>query len=90
MLYALALDEDFTYQDGKGRAYYVNKLVYGPTTEHHGAYLDVLRANISPTTGLWPEAPGGYGQGSIGQLVRFGFIYYKNGLAGVYFLFPPR
>ena len=80
MLYALALDEDFIYQDGKGRAYYVNKLVYGPTTEHHGAYLDVLRANISPTTGLWPEAPGGYGQGSIGQLVRFGFIYYKNGL----------
>ncbi len=80
MLYALALDEDSAYQDGKGRAYYVNKLVYGPTTEHHGAYLDVLRANISPTTGLWPEAPAGYGQGSIAQLVRFGFIYYKNGL----------
>lgn len=80
MLYALALDEDSTYSDGKGRAYYVNKLVYGPTTEHHGAYIDVLRANISPATGLWPEAPGGYGQGSIAQLVRFGFIYYKNGL----------
>lgn len=80
MLYALALDEDSAYRDGKGRAYYVNKLVYGPTTEHHGAYLDVLRANISPTTGLWPEAPAGYGQGSIAQLVRFGFIYYKNGL----------
>lgn len=80
MLYALALDENTAYKDGKGRAYYVNKLVYGPTTGTHGAYLDVLRANISPTTGLWPEAPGGYGQGSIAQLVRFGFIYYKNGL----------
>lgn len=80
MLYALALDEDDAYKDGKGRAYYVNKLVYGPTTDHHGAYLDVLRANINPTTGLWPEAPAGYGQGSIAQLVRFGFIYYKNGL----------
>lgn len=80
MLYALALDEDSAYSDGKGRAYYVSKLVYGPTTDTHGAYLDVLRANISPTTGLWPEAPAGYGQGSIAQLVRFGFIYYKNGL----------
>lgn len=80
MLYALALDENTAYKDGKGRAYYVDKLVYGPTTDTHGAYLDVLRANISPTTGLWPEAPGGYGQGSIAQLVRFGFIYYKNDL----------
>lgn len=80
MLYALALDEDSTYADGKGRAYYVNKLVYGPTTTTHGAYMDVLRANISPQTGLWPEAPAGYGQGSMAQLVRFGFIYYKNGL----------
>ena len=80
MLYALALDADHTYADGKGRAYYVNRLVYGPTTESHGAYIDVLRANISPTTGLWPEAPGGYGQGSVEQLVRFGFVYYRNGL----------
>lgn len=80
MLYALALDDDKCYADGKGRAYYVNQLIYGPTTKTHGAYLDVLRANIDPVTGLWPEAPGGYGQGSIAQLVRFGFIYYKNGL----------
>lgn len=80
MLYALALESDASYSDKKGRAYYVNKLVYGPTTPTHGAYLDVLRANISPATGLWPEAPGGYGQGSSAQLVRFGFIYYKNGI----------
>ena len=26
------------------------------------------------------EAPAGYGQGSISQLIRFGFIYYKNGI----------
>lgn len=80
MLYALALDNDSSYIDKKGRAYYVNKLVYGPTTPSHGAYTDVLRANISPVTGLWPEAPGGYGQGSSEQLIRFGYIYYKNGL----------
>lgn len=80
MLYALALDDDNQYSDGKGRGYYVNKLVYGPTTATHGAYVDVLHANVSPTTGLWPEAPGGYGQGSNGQLIRFGYIYYKNGL----------
>lgn len=80
MLYALALDDDRCYADGKGRAYYVNKLLYGPTTDTHGAYVDVLRANISPVTGLWPEAPAGYGQGSTGQLVRFGYIYYKNGI----------
>ncbi len=80
MLYALALDDDACYADGKGRAYYVNKLIYGPTTRSHGAYVDVLRANISPVTGLWPEAPAGYGQGSMAQLVRFGYIYYKNGI----------
>ena len=80
MLYALALDDDKMYKDGKGREYYTEKLVYGPTTEHNGAYVDVLRANIEPQTGLWPEAPGGYGQGSIAQLVKFGFIYWKNGI----------
>ena len=58
----------------------MNKLIYGPTTDTHGAYVDVLRANVSPATGLWPEAPAGYGQGSISQLIRFGFIYYKNGI----------
>lgn len=80
MLYALALDDDRSYADGKGRKHYVRKLVKGPTAERHGAYLDVLRGNIDPVTGLWPEAPGGYGQGSIAQLVKFGFIYWKNGL----------
>ena len=80
MLYALALDDDKAYADGRGRKYYVRKLVKGPTTERHGAYLDVLRANIEESTGMWPEAPGGYGQGSIAQLVKFGFIYWKNGL----------
>ena len=80
MLYALALDGDDKYADGKGRKYYVKQLVKGPTTASHGAYMDVLRANIDETTGLWPEAPGGYGQGSIAQLVKFGFIYWKNGL----------
>ncbi len=80
MLYALALDDDAAYADGRGRAYYVQRLVYGPTTARHGAYADVLRANIDEATGLWPEAPGGYGQGSIAQLVKFGFIYWRNGL----------
>lgn len=80
MLYALALDDDACYADGKGRAYYVDRLIYGPTTPTHGAYTDVLRANIDTATGLWPEAPAGYGQGSMAQLVRFGFIYYRNGI----------
>lgn len=80
MLYALALDDDGDYEDGHGREYYVGRLLYGPTTNSHGAYVDVLRGNISPSTGLWPEAPGGYGQGSIAQLVNFAFIYYKNGI----------
>ena len=80
MLYALALDDDSAYADGKGRQYYVKALVKGPTTPGHGAYMDVLRANIDPVSGLWPEAPGGYGQGSIAQLVKFGFIYWKGGL----------
>lgn len=80
ILYALALDDDETYEDGKGREYYVNALVYGPSTKSHGAYMDLWNGNISPSTGLWPEAPGSYGQNSMGQIIMFGFIYYKNGL----------
>ena len=80
MLYALALEDDRRYKDGKGRGYYVTKLVYGPTTLTHGAYADVLRGNIDPATGLWPEAPGSYGQGSVIGLVKFGFIYWRNGI----------
>ena len=80
MLYALALDDDGEYADGKGRRHYVRALVNGPTTQRHGAYRDVLRANIEEATGMWPEAPGGYGQGSIAQLVKFAFIYWRGGL----------
>lgn len=80
MLYALALDDDKDYADHKGREYYVNKLVYGPSTPSHGAYMDLWKGNINPTTGLWPEAPGGYGQNTLNQIITFGYIYYKNGL----------
>lgn len=80
MLYALALDDNDFYEDGKGREYYINSLIYGPTTHTHGAYIDVIRSNLNNDTGLWPEPPQGYGQGSISQLVRFGFIYFINGI----------
>lgn len=55
--YAKFAADDRAYADGRGRKYYVRKLVKGPTTERHGAYLDVLRANIEEATGMWPEAP---------------------------------
>ena len=80
MLYALALENNDCYEDGKGREHYVNALIYGPTTDTHGAYIDVIRSNLNEDTGLWPEPPQGYGQGSISQLVRFGFIYFINGI----------
>lgn len=80
ILYALALDDNEAYEDKKGREYYVNALIYGPSSKAHGAYMDIWNGNISPATGLWPEAPGSYGQNSIAQLIMFGFIYYKNGL----------
>lgn len=80
ILYALALEDDEHYADGRGRAYYVNRLVYGPTTKYHGAYVDVAQANINPETGLWPEPPSGYGQGCIEHLVRLGFVYWVNGI----------
>jgi hypothetical protein len=79
-LYALAMDDDDAYPDHRGREYYVSKLIYGPSSRSHGALIDVAAANIDPATGLWPEAPGGYGQGSLSQLVRFGFWYWKNGI----------
>jgi hypothetical protein len=79
-LYALAIDDDDSYPDHHGREYYVSKLIYGPSSRSHGALIEVAGANIDPATGLWPEAPGGYGQGSLSQLVRFSFWYWKNGI----------
>ena len=79
-LYALAMDDDDSYPDHRGREYYVSKLIYGPSSRSHGALIDVAAANIDPATGLWPEAPGGYGQGSLSQLVRLSFWYWKNGI----------
>jgi hypothetical protein len=79
-LYALAMDDDESYPDHHGREYYVSKLIYGPSSRSHGALIEVASANIDPATGLWPEAPGGYGQGSLSQLVRFSFWYWKNGI----------
>jgi len=79
-LYALAMDDDGAYPDHHGREYYVSKLIYGPSSRSHGALIDVAAANIDPATGLWPEAPGGYGQGSLAQLVRLSFWYWKNGI----------
>lgn len=80
MLYALAMDDNQEVKNGKGREYYVQKFLVGPTTLHHGAYLDLAAANLNPKTGLWPEAPAGYGQGSIGQLITFGAWYDQSGL----------
>jgi hypothetical protein len=79
-LYALALDDDSAYADHRGREYYVQQLVYGKVTRGNGPLAEVARANLNADTGLWPEAPSGYGQGSIAQLVRLGFWYWKNGI----------
>jgi len=80
ILYALAMDDNFSYANGKGREYYVSQLIYGPTREGHGAFVDVIGGNLNPETGLWPEPPAGYGQGSIAQLVQFGYWYFYNGI----------
>jgi hypothetical protein len=80
MLYALAIDDDEQVKENhRGREYYVTQFLL-KTTKSNGAYLDLPKANLSPKTGLWPEAPAGYGQGSIAQLIQFGFWYYQNGI----------
>jgi len=79
ILYAMALDDDAKFSDGHGRRYYLDQLLFR-TTETNGAYCDVLRANVDPETGLWPEAPAGYGQGAIQQLIEFAFWYRKQGI----------
>lgn len=80
LLYALALNNNAAYKDGKGREYYVNQFLFGPTTKGNGAYMDVIDANLNPETGLWHEAPASYGQGSIVQLFRLGYYYFNNGI----------
>ena len=78
--YALAMDDDKDVFNHKGREYYVTQFLLGPSTKGNGAYMDLVKANLSPKTGLWPEAPAGYGQGSIAQLIEFGYLYFQNGL----------
>lgn len=79
LLYAFAMDDNAQMKDGKGREYYIDYLL-NKTTDGNGAYRDVIRNNLNPQTGLWPEAPSGYGQGSIQQLVEFGYWYHKQGI----------
>jgi hypothetical protein len=67
-LYALALDDDSAYADGHGREYYVQQLVYGEVTKGNGPLAEVAKANLNADTG------------SIAQLVRLGFWYWKNGV----------
>jgi hypothetical protein len=59
ILYALAMEDDSAYPNRRGREHYVNRLLYGPSGEGHGALADVAKANLDPATGLWPEAPAG-------------------------------
>jgi len=80
MRYALALDDDKDVFNHKGREYYVEKFLIGPTTESNGAYLDVAKANLSTKTGLWPEAPGSYGQLGAWLLMDVGNLLYHNGI----------
>ncbi len=75
MRYALVMDDDKSVKNGKGREYYTTQFLIGPTTPTHGAYLDVAKANLSPKTGLWPEAPAGYGQNAVANLIKFGYWY---------------
>jgi len=80
MRYALALDDDKDVFNHKGREYYVEKFLIGPTTESNGAYLDVAKANLSTKTGLWPEAPGSYGQLGAGMLMDVGSLLFHNNI----------
>ena len=80
LLYAFALEDNAFYSNGKGRAYYLQHMLLGPVTKTMGPYFKVIEANIHPQTGLWCEPPGGYGQGSIAQLVTFGYWYFQNGI----------
>ena len=80
LLYAFALEDNEAYSNGKGRGYYIQNMLLGPVTKTMGPYFKVIEANIHPQTGLWCEPPGGYGQGSISQLVTFGYWYFQNGI----------
>lgn len=77
--YALAMDDDADMPDGKGRRYYLDQLL-NRTTPGNGAYKDVIAANLQPDTGLWPEAPAGYGQSSVQMLVQYGWLYSRAGI----------
>ena len=77
--YTLAMDDDADMPGGKGRRYYLDQLL-NRTTPGNGAYKDVIAANLQPDTGLWPEPPAGYGQGSVQQLVQFGWMYDRQGI----------
>lgn len=79
ILFALALEDDSPKNNGHGRQHYIRELLYH-TTQTNGGYCDVLRTNIDQATGLWPEAPAGYGQGAIQQLTEYAFWYYKQGI----------
>lgn len=73
----LALEENETYPDGKGRSYYLHYLTT-ESTPYHDAIPDILKSYDS-VTGLWPESPG-YSFGTVSMLLDFATLLRRTGI----------
>ncbi|MDF7799242.1 hypothetical protein P4C99_07185 [Pontiellaceae bacterium B1224] len=73
----LVLESNDSYDDQKGREYYIPYYTE-KTTQYHVALPDLIQS-FDSNTGLWPESPG-YASGIIGTLLQMGMPLYKSGV----------
>lgn len=66
---ALALEDDSAYPDGKGREYYIDRVV-NTSSLRQWSLKDLAAYGFDPTTNIWGECPG-YSMGVIGDFCSF-------------------
>lgn len=73
----LVLDDNGSYENGRGRSFYLNNYTT-ESTQYHDALPEVLK-DFNPITGLWNESPG-YSTGTIQCLLDMAMPIYKSGV----------
>ncbi len=66
---ALVLEDNQTYTDGKGREYYIDKVLHATSIRQWGL-AKLADYGFDPQTGIWAECPG-YSMGVVGDYANF-------------------
>lgn len=73
---ALVLDDNSTYENGKGGPYYLDQIM-NKTTTRQWSMNKLIDYGYDKKTGIWNESPG-YSQNVLGDFIHFAEFYDRN------------